>query len=345
MAIDLLSIQPQKVSTDATSYTNLIYGGAKTGKSTFMNKLFGEEALFLMTEKRYSALEGARVQYVDNWSTFMQILAQVNKKDFMEQSGFKIVIIDSVENLADYLNNFVASKYQEEMVGEGKVGYGRDYVDRKETWKKALKLLEKSGLAINFVSHSVTNTVQVPVADISQEEGAQIQGASIEKDSKTGVEMVEFSRSEPSIPKWAYPIVNNMVDNILFLDMDSRGNRILHLRSTPQFEAGSTFTNVPDTIPATAEAYKETIANALTHYDNTTNDREARADIEESPLDYDQLISEATELGNKYAQADRMTELTDIIEGVAGPGAKLMNMRENQVELVDAIVAQLKESL
>lgn len=49
MAINLLAIQPHKVSRDLSGYITLLYGPAKIGKTTFGSQMPG--ALLLATEK------------------------------------------------------------------------------------------------------------------------------------------------------------------------------------------------------------------------------------------------------------------------------------------------------
>ena len=53
--IDLTKIEPNKVSTDPSSYSLLLYGPSKIGKTTFVQELF-PKVLHIMTEKRYGAL-------------------------------------------------------------------------------------------------------------------------------------------------------------------------------------------------------------------------------------------------------------------------------------------------
>ena len=60
MAIDLLKIQPHKVSRDLSGYITLLYGPAKVGKTTFGTQMPGH--LLLAFERGYNALPGAMAQ-------------------------------------------------------------------------------------------------------------------------------------------------------------------------------------------------------------------------------------------------------------------------------------------
>lgn len=54
MAIDLLNIQPHKVSRDLSGYITFLYGPAKIGKTTFGSQMPGY--LILAFERGYNAL-------------------------------------------------------------------------------------------------------------------------------------------------------------------------------------------------------------------------------------------------------------------------------------------------
>ena len=53
MAINLLNLQPHKVSRDLSGYITFLYGPAKVGKTTFGSKMPG--ALLLAFERGYNA--------------------------------------------------------------------------------------------------------------------------------------------------------------------------------------------------------------------------------------------------------------------------------------------------
>ena len=56
MAINLLNIEPHKVSKDLSGYITYIYGAPKTGKTTLATQMPG--ALLLAFEAGYNALPG-----------------------------------------------------------------------------------------------------------------------------------------------------------------------------------------------------------------------------------------------------------------------------------------------
>lgn len=65
MAIDLLAIEPYKVSRDLSGYITFIYGPAKIGKTTFGTQMPG--ALLLAFERGYNTLGGVKKWDVTTW--------------------------------------------------------------------------------------------------------------------------------------------------------------------------------------------------------------------------------------------------------------------------------------
>ena len=62
MAIDLMKIQPHKVSRDLSGYITYLYGPGKIGKTTFGSQMPG--ALLLAFERGYNAIPNIQAQDV-----------------------------------------------------------------------------------------------------------------------------------------------------------------------------------------------------------------------------------------------------------------------------------------
>ena len=62
MAINLLALQPHKVSRDLSGYITYVYGAPKTGKTTLATQMDG--CLLLAFEQGYNALPGVIAQDV-----------------------------------------------------------------------------------------------------------------------------------------------------------------------------------------------------------------------------------------------------------------------------------------
>lgn len=94
MAIDLLNLQPHKVSRDLSGYITYIYGEAKTGKTTFASQM--PSPLILAFEKGYNALGAVMAQDVSTWGEMKTVLRQLKDEKIKER--FKSIIIDTINN-------------------------------------------------------------------------------------------------------------------------------------------------------------------------------------------------------------------------------------------------------
>jgi len=347
MAIDLMNLEPQKVSTDVSSYSMLVYGNVKSGKTTFVHDLYGERVLHIMTEKRYKALEGAMVQYVSSWAEYMQVLTQLRKPELKER--FDVVSIDTIDNLLPLLEKFVAAKYGEAQLGERTDIWGADWTDAKTMWRNGMQMIEREGYVPAFVSHAIQNTVQVPKANMLEADAQQLTSYNETTDKKTGAQYIEFLQYQPDIKPKYLAIINNMVDNILYIDttVDGAGNeqRVIRLRGTLQYQAGSTFKNITPVISLSSEAYKKAIADAVEQVDdaNKTDVRQADADTSDTKLDYNALMAEAQQIGQAMFKADKMDKVTVVVERIFGKDKKLTQATEQQVEQLSLAVSELKD--
>lgn len=345
MAINLKAITPNKVSTDFASYSTFIYGSPKVGKSTFVNELYGDRVLQIFTEKRFGNLEGAYVQYVSTWNEFKTVMKQL--KDPELKAKFDAVSIDTVENLYNMLEKFIAAKFNESQVGEGSVAYGKDWNALKAEWADGIALIERYGYVPVFVSHAKQITTQMPKSSIISNE-ADVIGAEIVKDNN-GIEYLEFQKFVPDGADRMMAPLRKMSDQILFMHLtaDENGNehRVISTRETLQWEAGSTFKNMDPIIPLSAEAYRQAVERALgsINKESTTTERLAGADIHGEELDFTALMGEMKQLGQFYMEANRGEELRDMTETVFGIGVQATSATPKQVEVVKTLVDLLKE--
>ena len=115
MAIDLLGIQPHKVSRDLSGYITFIYGPAKVGKTTFGSKMPGH--LILAFERGYNALPGVMIQDVTSWGEMKQIVRELKKPEVKEV--YKSIIIDTVDVAADACQKYICNQLGIENIGDG----------------------------------------------------------------------------------------------------------------------------------------------------------------------------------------------------------------------------------
>lgn len=345
IVIDILGIEPIKVSTNLSSYSTFIYGPAKIGKSTLVHELYGDRVLHVMTEKRYKTLSGAHVVYVSKWSEFLEVMGQLRKPSVKEL--YDVVSIDTVDNLADYAEKYVAKKWSEDSIGERDDTWGKDWRDLKQTWKDGISMIEKNGYTAVFVSHSIQETTKVPVEDIAEGDAKSLSEYS--EVTEKGVNYLEFLRYKPDLNDRYMNPINKMVDNILFLTnaSDSAGNekRVIRTRESLQWIAGSTFEGIKPVIDLNAKDYEDAVSEAIQGYgkENLTETRQANFDVKTEELDFDALMEEAKAFATKFYKVDKLDLLNAEVESIFGVGNKLTEATPKQVELLAVAVSRFKE--
>lgn len=339
--IRLADLKPQEVSQDITSYSMLLYGGVKAGKSTFIQELYGDRVLNIMTEKRFKAMDGGYFQYVGSWSDFQKVLSQLASKDIKER--FDVISIDTIDNLFQMLQKHIIEKYDETVMGERNL-FGKDWSDLAQSWSENLQRIEQLGYTPVFVSHSITETVQVPVKDFD-DSGV----LSFKEVKENGVKYAEYERFVPDVKAKYLAPINKMVDNIVFLhnsvDSEGREQRLLELRGTVQYEAGSTFRDIVPTIKLDADIYRNVIKEAVSKATNKTDERRANSDIYNDKSSFEDVKRKAVEAGKLLASKGRKEDLQSVLQDVLGVETKLKDTKPSQQDLVEVVLLKLEELL
>jgi len=105
MPINLLNIQPHKVSRDLSGYITYLYGAAKVGKTTLCSKF--PHALILAFERGYNALPGVMVQDINRWSDFKETIRELKKPEV--QATFKTIVIDTIDIAGSLCDKYICS--------------------------------------------------------------------------------------------------------------------------------------------------------------------------------------------------------------------------------------------
>ena len=105
MAINLLGIEPHKVSRDLSGYITYIYGEPKTGKTTLATKM--PQALLLAFERGYNAIPGIRAQDVSTWGELKQIVRELKKPEV--QDVYKSILVDTVDIASALCEKYVCA--------------------------------------------------------------------------------------------------------------------------------------------------------------------------------------------------------------------------------------------
>lgn len=318
MAFDLMNLQKNKISRDLGSYMCYWYGNSKTGKSTLCAKLYGDDALFICTEKGYNALNIFAVD-LTSWNETNGLLRQL--KDQNVKDKFKVIVIDTVDILYD-----LAISYTLKINGCQDLSdkpFGKLYSEVDKIFNNFLLEITRLGYGLALIGHAKTQS----------------------KLAKKGKNEVESDYTIPSLARRGYQIVANMVDNIFYvtIDYDEEGNRVrvLKTRETSEFFAGSRFKYLPETILLDADVLKEEMQKAVDKEENTTDEKKDLF-IKENKIDFDKVMEQLNELVmDKFVPNDRLTDVNKIVEKHLGLGNRVADATEDQADALQIILDEL----
>ena len=328
MAINLLGIQPHKVSKDLSGYITFIYGPPKVGKTTLAAQMPG--ALLLAFEKGYSALPGVMAQDVTTWGEMKQVYRELKKPEVQER--FKTIVVDTVDIAADLCQKYICNQLGIDNMGDG--GWGTNSWSKyKKEFEDVFRGLTMMGYAVVFISHSKTG---------------------VDKDQNGK----EYGFTKPTTQSSALQIIENMTDLYAYarsyVDINGEEKRVLTLRSPAGsgISCGCRFRYIAPEVALNYDALTKALTDAIEaeakeHGDQyITTERETTPEVKE--YDFDDLMAKfETTVGalmNKN-QAYYAPRITQIIEKYLGKGKKIAGVTRDQAELVYLIVTEIQEDL
>ena len=147
MAINLLNIEPHKVSTDLTGYITYIYGAPKTGKTTLATQM--PDAILLAFQKGYNTLPGVMAQDITSWGEMKQVYRELKKPEV--KSKFKSIIVDTIDIAADMCQKYICD--QNGITTLGELGFGKGWTFFKNQFSLVFRGLTQLGYAVVFIGH------------------------------------------------------------------------------------------------------------------------------------------------------------------------------------------------
>lgn len=322
MAIDLLALEPNKVSRDLSGYITYIYGAPKCGKTTLAAQM--EKPLLLAFEPGYHALPGVKAQNVTSWAEMKQVYRQL--KDPRVQEMYRCVIIDTIDIAADRCKKYICSQNGIEDLGD--LGYGKGWTKFKDEFNEVIRGLTQLGYAVFFIGHDKIETIDNP-------------------------DGTKTTKVRPQLSNSTKTVVAGMADIYGYAHQKAAGEMsVLTLRdASGLIECGCRFKYMPIEITM---SYKN-LVNAL----NEAIDKEAEETANmfvtserivapvETTYDYDALMAEFQDLVGQLMSKGTTNgpKITAIVERYLGKGKKVGDTTPEQAEFVSLIVADIKSDL
>ena len=321
MAIDLLAIQPHKVSRDLSGYITYIYGPGGAGKTTFGASC--KKPLLLAFELGYKALPGVLAQPIQSWSEVKQVLRDLKRPEVKEV--YSTIVVDTVDIASQLCEKYMCNQLGIENIGDG--GWVTNgWAKAKKEWEQTWRAFTMEGYAVVFISHSKDKVFK----------------------KKDGT---EYNQITPSCSTAYEEIIKNMVDIMGYIEIDN-GQRKLILRSADDsVDCKSRFKMIAPEIPfgynELVDALNEAIDKeaALTNGAFVTNESFKAPEV--ITYDYDALMAEFKDLVGVVMSKNQSNaiKLTSIVDKYLGKGKKVADATPEQSELVYLIIDEIKSDL
>lgn len=325
MAINLLALEPHKVSRDLTGYITYIYGAAKTGKTTLASQ--AGRSLILAFERGYNALPGVFAQDIASWGDTRAVVRELKKPEIKEK--FQTIIFDTIDIAGMLCEKYICAQNGVDKIGE--IPYGQGWTLMKKEFEDVVRTITQLGYAVFFISHDKDK-------EFKRKDGTS------------------YHQIIPSCPTSFNEIAKNLADIYAYAEKyeDNGVARVqLVVRSTDNsIDCGCRFKYIEPVIEMSYSALVNALNRAIDKEAEATNGAyvtsERNAPVVAKNLDYDALISRFNELASVLMSKDAAVygpKITYIVDKYLGKGKKVSDSTIAQVELLDQIVAEIEDSL
>lgn len=324
MAIDLLKIQPHKVSKDLGGYITFIYGKPKTGKTTLATQM--PKSLLLAFEQGYNCLPGVMAADITSWTEMKQVYRDLKRPEVKE--AYDAIIVDTIDEAAKYCEKYICNQNGIESLGD--LGYGKGWIKFKDEFNEVFRGLTRLGYAVFFLGHEKEQTINRP-------------------------DGTEANIIRPNLSQSTRTVITGMADIYGYAHQKGPGQMsVLTLRSgTDAIDCGGRFKYIEPEIPMSYENLVNAIHAAIDKEAEETKgkfvtDEKMTVAPEAPTYDYEGLMNEfqqiASELMAKNSEyyAPRVTK---IVEKYLGKGKKISETSIDQAEFVSLIIDDIKDEL
>lgn len=322
MAINLLALEPHKVSRDLSGYMTYIYGPGGAGKTTFGAAT--PKPLLLAFEKGYNALAGVMAQDVTSWGEVKQILRELKKPEV--KAMFSTIVVDTVDIASNLCEKYLCSQLGIENIGDG--GWTvNGWSKVKKEWESTWRAVTMEGYSLVFISHSKDKTFT-------------------RKDGTT------YNQIVPTCSAAYNEIIKNMVDIEAYIDVDNGERKLIMRSADDSIECKCRFKYMASSIGFSYQSLVNALNEAIDREALETNNQFVTNEKQSTPIskyyDYDALMDEFQTLAGQLMERSAATnspKITQIIEKYLGKGKKIVETTPDQAEFVYLIVTEIKEDL
>lgn len=325
VTVDIFNPQKTVIAKGLAGKSALIFGSNSTGKTAQAVRM--PKPFVIATESGLNATSGVSYIRVNAWADLKKIVKQLTSKATKDKARelYDTIIIDEL-----YAAALLCQEYIQTVIGKGALTLG-DTIDggkinlyqayEKEFFKTVNTLLSCDYTVI-FIGHAQAN-----------------------KDGKM----------YPKGDKRSVDPVRDFVDYVIYVEsngVDEDGKVIpssAYLAETDRYFARSRFDTTPTYLPVwSAEAFEEAVNIGIEGMEKKTGVKavtyqEQKEQNTTETYDYDETMDALQEVGQRFASAGKMEELTEIVEQTLGRGGKVSECSKSQIQAMVIILDDLRE--
>ena len=322
--VDIFNPQETVIAKGLEGKSFLIYGSNSLGKTAQCVRM--SKPFVIATESGLNATVGVKYNRVNSWADMKKLVKQFTSKATVDRARelYDTIIIDEM-----YASALFCQDYIQTVIGGGALTLGDTVeggkVNLYQAYEKEFFKLVNTLLSCNYT-----------VVFIGHEQ---------EKDGKM------FPKGD----KRSVDPVKDFVDYVIYLrsnGVDDEGNVIpssAYLAETNEFFARSRFDTTPTYLPVwSAEALEEAVNMGIEGKEKESGVKavsyaEQKAQNTSVTYNYDEVMDKLQEVGQKFAGAGKMEELTEIVEETLGRGKKVSECTKKQLDAMLIILDNLQE--
>lgn len=215
--------QKTKPKQNLEDFIIFIYGLPKIGKSTFASKF--NNPIFLATEAGLDSLEVYQIP-INSWQEFLKTKEELKRGEH----NYKTIVIDTVDNLFLWCNDFIMKKHLIEHASDLEWGKGWELV--RNEFRRHIIDLSFFPYGLIMISHSEEREIR----------------KRHDPDTHTKITF--------TLPRNARHLISGMADMILFFDME-KDKRIIRTKPSANHDAGDRTGRLSELIPLNYNTFLE----------------------------------------------------------------------------------------
>ena len=324
MAIDLMALEPQRISKNLRGKYVLLFGLPGVGKTSLAAQF--ENVLIAGFEMGTNALNNVYVQPVKTWKDWREMVKQLCKSNELKEK-YHSIAIDTADEAWELCSKWICGQNGVERLGE--LPYGQGYDLAKKEYAQTFRDLAYSGYGLIFTSHSVEKTYK-------NEKGN------------------EYTMLAPALAPRPFDIINKMVDIIGYIrevnvgtEEEPNRERLIFFRDEvgDRFLAKSRYQYIKPYIKLSYKEFVDAIYEAI---DAEVTHTGGEATNDKNPYitkSFDELMDEAKIMWGQIINKNLAEKAAEILQKEFGKPIKFSEILPEQTEQLSHVLREIQTIL